>query len=110
MRFVLAVASLPLLISAAPEAERPSARSNAGATNDRVCAEISPRHARSNVRIFNGPEVDATFDLHHAVVRKVDGCIVPAIVRRDVDARGGDAPRTRGGEPAQERRSFVRPL
>lgn len=110
MRFVLAVASLPFLISAAPEAERPSARRDAGATNDRVCAETAPRLARSKVRIFNGPEADATFDLHHAVVRKVDGCIVPAIVRRDVDARGRDAPQAREDERSREPPSLVRPL
>lgn len=109
MRFVLAVASLPFLISAAPEAERPSTRPDAGAASDRVCAEPGPRFARSKIRILNEPGADATFDLHHAMVRKVDGCIVPAIVRRDVDARG-DAPRAREDEPSREPPSLVRPL
>lgn len=50
------------------------------------------------------PQDPVSFDLHLAVWRTVDGCPVPAILRRDVD----DA--ERGPARADEGSTFVRPL
>ena len=80
--FVLAMALPFAIVSAAPLA--PPDR--IAATTGKACKPIAPQWARSKdggfLRTLNEP---ARFDLHQAVVRSLDGCPVPAILRQDVD-------------------------
>lgn len=109
LHIVWAVASLPLLVSVAPAAE-PLRKPAAVPIADQPCPTTAPRFAEREVRIFNGPAGDVSFDLHQAVVRHVDGCIVPAILRRDVDGRADDGRSgDEGGLPSTVP-NFVMPL
>lgn len=78
--FLFATALPFMTVSAAPFA--PTGRIATG----KACKPIAPQLARSKdggfLRILNEP---ARFDLHQAVVRSLDGCPVPAILRQDVD-------------------------
>lgn len=88
MRLVLLLlaASTPLTLSAAP-AQRADLRVMPGAVQaPDPCAGITPRLARSpGGGLLRTTSEPITFDLHQAVVRRIDGCIVPAILRKDVD-------------------------
>lgn len=58
------------------------------------CEKAQPRLARTGGGMIVRGGDPAVFDLHVAMLRRVDGCIVPAILRRDVD-RGGARPDAR---------------
>ena len=79
--FVLATA-LPLtIVSAAPLAPQERA-----AATGKACKPVTPQWARSTGGRFLRPSNEPVrFDLHQAVVRSLDGCPVPAILRQDVD-------------------------
>lgn len=60
--------------------------------------------ARTGEGMIRRSDDPIAFDLHHAMVRTVDGCVVPAIVRRDID--GGAT----NGKRGDRKPTFVRPL
>lgn len=103
---LLVAAFVPVLVSAAPTAKPRLPAPAAGPATGRVCPEIKPHVAKTGVRLFDGPAGAATFDLHQAILRRVDGCVVPAILRRDVDGRGDASDKTEGGRAP----TLVRPL
>lgn len=95
MRALIALAAL----SASPLFAAPPQARSAPAT---TCEKAQPRLARTGDGMIVRADDPAVFDLHVAMLRKVDGCIVPAILRRDVDGGGArpDAKRSpRGVRP-----------
>ena len=105
VRLVLAATSLPLLLAAAPP--RPNARVDP-ATKE-ACRTLEPRMTRTVVGdMLRRGNDGVTFDLHLGVVRHVDGCVVPAVLRRDVDGRGAGS--SAGPGPDTSARTLVRPL
>ena len=101
MRPLLLVAAIPFLASAAPPSKGPG---RVSPITGEVCMTPPLRSAHTTDGMLRRSDESVTYDLHHAVVRSVDGCIVPAIVRRDVDGRA-----TKGTRP-NPKRTFVRPL
>jgi len=93
-RLFLLASALPLTLAFASLTQ---ANAQAAVTG-KNCKPIAPQMALSKehpfLRNLNEP---ARFDLHQAVVQSLDGCPVPAILRRDVDeSRSRDVPRDRG--------------
>lgn len=98
---LILLAALPLLPLAAAPPSAPASSKSASA--GQTCVKPQPRLAETATnRIFRDEPV--AFDLHAAMVRRIDGCIVPAILRRDVDG-GRRAPAGRSRAPG-----LVRPL
>lgn len=83
LMLMLATALPFTTVSAAPLA--PPVRIAATVTG-KACKPIAPQWARFKDNPFLRPSNEPTrFDLHQAVVRSLDGCPVPAILRQDVD-------------------------
>jgi hypothetical protein len=81
----LVVAAMPMTqMSAAPAPS--TSTTSVAAFPGKACEPLSPQWARgANGAFLRDPSQPVQFDLHQAVARSVDGCPVPAILRRDVD-------------------------
>lgn len=92
---------------AAPSTAQPLPRTPpAPVIGKKVCEQARPRLATGGL-LWRGGDA-ATYDLHLAVVRTVDGCIVPAILRRDVDQ--GRSGGVRAPDDKQSESKLLRPL
>ncbi|HZF42967.1 MAG TPA: hypothetical protein VEZ48_06120 [Sphingomonadaceae bacterium] len=81
----LLVAATPMAVVLAAPAQSIS-RTSVAAIPGKTCKPLSPQWARGADGAFlRDPSQPVQFDLHQAVARSVDGCPVPAILRRDVD-------------------------
>lgn len=92
MRALLLVAAIPFLASAAPPSKPPG---RVNVVTGEVCMTPPLRSAHSAGDMLRRSDEPVTFDLHHAVLRRVDGCIVPAILRRNVDGGRSSAGSTK---------------
>lgn len=78
---------IALLLPLGPSAAAPPPGGPAVKTQivPKTCEDRGPHLATSGqVRLFRNPREFQPADLHHAVVRRDDNCVVPAIVRRNV--------------------------
>lgn len=83
MRSMMFVTLLILSLMTAPALAASSSPKPARAP---VCGVDRPQVAGSGpVRVVREPAADGPYDLHVAIVRKVDGCLMPTILRTDVE-------------------------
>lgn len=103
---ILFAATLPFALAAASPAKPEPTTPRAPIFSKKVCEQARPRLATGG-RLWRGGDA-ATYDLHLAVVRTVDGCIVPAILRRDVDQGRSGGVRAPGDKQSESK--LLRPL
>lgn len=85
MRLSVACLLVALPFTPITAAAPPSGAQQGRQVANKACVQHQPRLAQSGqVRVVKHPGEFPPADLHHAVVRRLDNCPIPAIVRRNV--------------------------